>query len=90
MPAPAPVLPKRSSGGNHTVLKDLSGKHPVSAIMEVCSKRRWNAPDFVLVQSQGPAHHCSFMFKVKKHFVFETALLLPNLFKTKYCIARGP
>ena len=60
----ASMLVTRTSGGNHVVLKDLSGKHPVSAIMEVCSKRRWQAPDFVLVQSQGPAHHKTFMFKV--------------------------
>ena len=38
---------------------DLSGKHPVSAIMELCSKKRWNEPKFI--SEMGPA---GFKFKV--------------------------
>uniref|UniRef100_A0A674GZ99 G-patch domain-containing protein n=1 Tax=Taeniopygia guttata TaxID=59729 RepID=A0A674GZ99_TAEGU len=33
---------KRS--GHYVVMKDLSGKHPVSALMEICNKRRWTPP----------------------------------------------
>ena len=44
--------------------KNLSGKHPVSAIMEVCSKRKWKAPDFLLIRNDGPDHFRTFMFKV--------------------------
>ena len=38
---------------------DLSGKHPVSAIMELCSKKRWKEPKFI--SEMGPA---GFKFKV--------------------------
>ena len=57
---PPPKLPKN----NHVVLKDLSGKHPVSAINEICSKRKWSPPDFQIVRNDGPDHHRTFMFKV--------------------------
>ena len=46
------------------VFKDLTGKHPVSALMEICNKRRWPPPSFDLIQDMGPAHKKSFVFKV--------------------------
>ncbi|XP_019379504.1 PREDICTED: protein SON isoform X4 [Gavialis gangeticus] len=53
---------KRS--GHFSVMKDLSGKHPVSALMEICNKRRWSPPEFVLVDDSGPDHRKHFIFKV--------------------------
>ncbi|XP_052529807.1 protein SON isoform X1 [Tympanuchus pallidicinctus] len=54
---------KRS--GHYVVMKDLSGKHPVSALMEICNKRRWSPPEFVLVDDSGPDHRKHFIFKVR-------------------------
>ncbi|XP_013421780.1 protein SON-like [Lingula anatina] len=45
--------------------KDLSGKHPVSALVELCNKRRWGSPNFQLVFEEGPSHKKNFLFKVK-------------------------
>uniref|UniRef100_A0A8C3TW91 SON protein n=1 Tax=Catharus ustulatus TaxID=91951 RepID=A0A8C3TW91_CATUS len=60
---------KRS--GHYVVMKDLSGKHPVSALMEICNKRRWTPPEFVLVDDSGPDH--------RKHFIFKVGLGCPLL-----------
>eukprot|EP00058_Branchiostoma_floridae_P027127 XP_002612618.1 hypothetical protein BRAFLDRAFT_219680 [Branchiostoma floridae] len=54
---PVPVI-KDTTG------KDLSGKHPVSALMEICNKRKWMPPEFVLVHDSGPDHKKNFLFKV--------------------------
>ncbi|NXJ08428.1 SON protein, partial [Odontophorus gujanensis] len=43
----------------------LEGKHPVSALMEICNKRRWSPPEFVLVDDSGPDHRKHFIFKVR-------------------------
>lgn len=45
--------------------KDLSGKHPVSALTELCTKRRWGPPAFEVVNETGPAHKRMFLFKVR-------------------------
>lgn len=45
-------------------MKDLSGKHPVSALMEICNKRRWQPPEFLLVHDSGPDHRKHFLFRV--------------------------
>ncbi|XP_071446788.1 uro-adherence factor A-like isoform X1 [Hetaerina americana] len=39
------------------------GKHPVSVLVEICSKRRWKVPHFQLVFESGPDHKKSFLFK---------------------------
>ncbi|CAG7824665.1 unnamed protein product [Allacma fusca] len=49
---------------NIGMLYDLSGKHPVSALMELCTKRRWGPPAFELCFEHGPAHQKSFVYKV--------------------------
>uniref|UniRef100_A0A8C8SCG0 G-patch domain-containing protein n=1 Tax=Pelusios castaneus TaxID=367368 RepID=A0A8C8SCG0_9SAUR len=59
---------KRS--GHFSVMKDLSGKHPVSALMEICNKRRWSPPVFVLVDDSGPDHRKHFIFKVSLNSLF--------------------
>jgi hypothetical protein len=47
-----------------TGCKDLSGKHPVSALTELCSKRRWGPPIFTQAFDCGPPHKKQFIFKV--------------------------
>ena len=47
-----------------TGCKDLSGKHPVSALMELCSKRRWGPPTFSQAFDCGPPHKKQYVFKV--------------------------
>ena len=44
--------------------KDLSGKHPVSALVEFCNRRKWGSPEFELVHESGPDHKKNFLFKV--------------------------
>ncbi|XP_041638277.1 protein SON isoform X2 [Cheilinus undulatus] len=39
-------------------------KHPVSALIELCNKRRIMQPDFVMVHHSGPDHRKNFLFKV--------------------------
>ncbi|XP_076445441.1 uncharacterized protein LOC143283167 isoform X2 [Babylonia areolata] len=57
-PLPPPQRAKDLSGG-------VTGKHPVSALTELCTKRRWGAPAFDLVSETGPAHKKMFLFKVR-------------------------
>ncbi|MEE6467966.1 hypothetical protein FKM82_008122 [Ascaphus truei] len=45
-------------------MKDLFGKHPISALMELCNKRKWSPPEFVLVDNAGPDHRKRFLFRV--------------------------
>jgi len=47
-----------------TTCKDLSAKHPVSALVELCNKRKWLPPDFNLIHDSGPDHRKNFLFKV--------------------------
>ena len=44
--------------------KDISGKHPVSALIEVSTKRRWGQPNFVQAFEVGPSHKKQYIFKV--------------------------
>ncbi|KAM7375423.1 hypothetical protein PAMA_014498 [Pampus argenteus] len=55
--------PQKQTGGL-VVTKDLMGKHPVSALIELCNKRRIIQPDFVMVHHSGPDHRKNFLFKV--------------------------
>ncbi|XP_029924499.1 protein SON isoform X3 [Myripristis murdjan] len=55
--------PQKQTGGL-VVTKDLMGKHPVSALIELCNKRRMMQPDFVMVHHSGPDHRKNFLFKV--------------------------
>ncbi|XP_055501069.1 protein SON-like isoform X2 [Leucoraja erinacea] len=54
----------QKKSGNFPALKDLSGKHPVSALMEICNKRKWAPPDFLMIRDSGPDHCKHFLFKV--------------------------
>ena len=45
---------KKRGKGNYLTLtgcKDLSGKHPVSALLELCTRRRWGPPSFSQVST---------------------------------------
>lgn len=55
---------QKRSGNFSAAMKDLSGKHPVSALMEICNKRRWQPPEFLLVHDSGPDHRKHFLFRV--------------------------
>uniref|UniRef100_G1KD19 G-patch domain-containing protein n=1 Tax=Anolis carolinensis TaxID=28377 RepID=G1KD19_ANOCA len=52
--------------GPFSAVKDLSGKHPVSALLEVCNKRRWSPPVFVLVNDNRPEYRKNFLFKLTR------------------------
>jgi len=47
-----------------TGCKDLAGKHPVSALTELCSKRRWGPPVFEQAFDCGPPHKKQYVYKV--------------------------
>jgi len=57
---------KRSKVGviTLTTCKDLSHKHPVSALMELASKRKWGPPNFTQIFECGPPHKKQYIFKV--------------------------
>ncbi|NWW59301.1 SON protein, partial [Ifrita kowaldi] len=59
------VLWLLSSHGCLEMAEPLGRKHPVSALMEICNKRRWTPPEFVLVDDSGPDHRKHFIFKVR-------------------------
>ncbi|XP_029459406.1 protein SON isoform X2 [Rhinatrema bivittatum] len=69
----------QKKSGNLTVMKDLSGKHPISALMEICNKRKWSPPEFVLVHDRGPDHRRHFLFKVMVNgSEYQPSLASPN------------
>ena len=41
------------------------GKHPISALVELCNKKKWGPPDFIVVNESGPDH--------KKHFIIKAS-----------------
>ncbi|XP_062906514.1 protein SON-like isoform X1 [Mobula hypostoma] len=65
--------------GNFPILKDLSGKHPVSALIEICNKRKWPPPKFLMVCDSGPDHCKHFLFKVMINGTeYKPSLASPN------------
>lgn len=57
-------FPARSNiSMKNVVATDLSGKHPVSLVMELCTKRRWNPPIFNCLET-GPPNNREFLWKV--------------------------
>jgi protein SON len=42
----------------------LEGKHPVSLLGELASKRRWGSPQYDVILESGPQHCKLFIFKV--------------------------
>ena len=43
------------------------GKHPVSALTELCSKRRWGPPMFTQAFECGPPHKKQYVYKVQSY-----------------------
>lgn len=46
------------------LIQDFQGKHPVSILHELCTKKRWEPPTFAEVAAHGPDHLKHFLFKV--------------------------
>ena len=44
----------------------IVGKHPVSALVELCNKRKWGPPQFEFIFECGPDHKKNFLCKVRK------------------------
>ena len=42
----------------------IVGKHPVSALQEICAKKHWDPPHYELLELGGPAHKKNFLYKV--------------------------
>lgn len=40
------------------------GKHPVSALAELCTKKRWQPPVYNVVHESGPDHKKDFLYQV--------------------------
>lgn len=75
-----------SGGGGHEV---FSGKHPVSALVELCTKRRWGSPAFELVFESGPDHKKNFLFRVRvNEREFQDQVAYPNKKQAKAMAAQ--
>ena len=59
-----------------TGCKDLSGKHPVSALLELCTRRRWGPPSF----SQVKMITCQYEFVVEILSTSNQYLINHNIF----------
>ncbi|CAG2240326.1 SON [Mytilus edulis] len=61
-------LGKNNEGGLEPLALDFKmdrkGKNPVSALVELCKKRRLGSPDFQMVHEGGNDHKMNFLFKV--------------------------
>ena len=57
----------------------MTGKHPVSALVELCNRRKWGAPVFELVHESGPDHKKNFLFKVNTPPLTKVICLAPGL-----------
>lgn len=42
----------------------VTGKHPVSVLMELCAQKKLNPPDFEMALDGGPSHRKVFKYKV--------------------------
>ena len=40
------------------------GKHPVSALAEICTKKKLGVPEYSVVSQNGPSHKKNFLMKV--------------------------
>ncbi|CAI8058112.1 Protein Son [Geodia barretti] len=55
---------KASSSTSDKSAHLVQGKHPVSALQEICAKKHWDPPHYELVTSAGPSHNMNFLYKV--------------------------
>jgi hypothetical protein len=55
-----PQLPTNLPPG----LQRVARMHPLSALNELCFRKRWTMPSYKLIEDSGPAHRRTFRFKV--------------------------
>ncbi|KAG0692721.1 Protein SON [Chionoecetes opilio] len=60
--SPEELTPKTQSAAS--LVENLSGKHPVMALTELCAKFKWGAPKYVVVDEEGPVHKKNYIMKV--------------------------
>lgn len=58
------------------MIKDTLGKHPVSALQELCSKKQWDPPSYEMVSDTGPAHMKCYIYKVNFFAIHVTIMNL--------------
>ncbi|OQR78447.1 protein SON-like [Tropilaelaps mercedesae] len=62
------AIPNRSARANAQLQEvqatSLGGKHPVSALIELCTAQKTPAPEFVEMPAFGPDHKKTFLYKV--------------------------
>lgn len=58
----------------------LDGKHPVSLLGELASKRKWGVPNYDVAMEQGPGHAKLFVYKVSNRRSLESVFLLNSTF----------
>lgn len=62
-----PIVPASAIKATSTTKRSahlVEGKHPVSALQEICAKKRWDPPHYELVTLAGPSHQMNFRYKV--------------------------
>ncbi|XP_014254613.1 protein SON isoform X2 [Cimex lectularius] len=59
-----PIKPPNTKNGNTGNVKSIEGKHPVSLLVEYCTRRHYPPPVFTVCSEEGPAHKKNFIFKV--------------------------
>uniref|UniRef100_A0A8C4QU61 Uncharacterized protein n=1 Tax=Eptatretus burgeri TaxID=7764 RepID=A0A8C4QU61_EPTBU len=55
---------KVAAAGEWAPAHDVSGKHPVCVLTEICGKRHWPNARFMLAQEGGPNHKKTFIYRV--------------------------
>ena len=55
---------KFTSCNSNNVIPIILGKHPVSALAELCTKKRWKTPTYNIAHESGPAHKKDFLYQV--------------------------
>ena len=73
------LLPCRGVQTNNVC---ISGKHPVSALTELCSKRRWGPPIFTQAFECGPPHKKQYVYKVCLDLNKQNLSLLISVFRS--------
>jgi hypothetical protein len=61
-----PIVPASAIKNASTSSKSahlVEGKHPVSALQEICAKKHWDPPHYELVDSSGPSHQMNFLYR---------------------------
>ena len=61
-----------------TTIIPSTGKHPVSALQELCTKKHWPTPVYELVNESGPGHMKTFLYRVSANQLISYGILLPH------------